>query len=504
MKAAGSDSLPRPAALGLPSLPVVLALAALAGAFVAISGGVAGTRAIYYSAVLGAIGVGGGIALTRREPARFAFLALIAALPFADVPIPPARLGIRIFDVVMLPLAITLIVRRMLAWPADRGRLFPAPVFAVAWLMFGACIALSLYPVASLLSLVIGLAVYTFFLFALDELRREGGFERLAALWTSALLLLSLGLLVDYFFRVNLSLRGGNLNQLSWAMGQEIWRAGGFFQDPQKAGAFLASMIPFLVVLAARGRFANPKLRYFVWASIVLGAAAIVTSIARGAIVACLVVSVFALFAFNRWHSGLKLLAAAAAIAAALCAVIVPGDVWLDLLPDAVAARLAHLGEDFQNRLMIWFDTWEMFAEHPLAGVGPGGFQTYLIETRPGITGYYGIGVAQGAHYVPEQPESGYLKILYESGIIGAFAALLLIGDTLRRAFAVLRRAPAGSPVRSEVVAALAGLATFAVTFSTLFTLGDPRVAALLMFLLAVIWRHSLAEGPQLARRGRA
>lgn len=477
---------PRGPAAGL---PVAICGAAIAGIFVAIAGGLAGPRAIYYSAVVGLIAVGAFIAATRREPARFAFLALFAALPFADVPVPPGRLGIRVFDLVMLVLAAVLLARRLGRHGREQPPLLPSGSIAFAWFAFLVCAICSLYPVVSLQMAVVGIAIYTFFLWTLAELGRERGFERLAALLAVVLIVVSLGLFADALLHQNLSLRGGNLNQQSWSMGREIWRAGGFFQDPQKAGAFLASLIAFLVVLAARGRFAGSRLRYLVLAAIPVGIAAIFTTIARGAIVACLVGSAVALFAFNRWGGVVKLLTACTLVVIGLLFAILPADSLQSLVPGAVATRFARLSADFDIRLMIWTDTWDMFAKHPATGIGPGSFQSYLIDTRPGMVGYYGIGVEQGANYVPEQPESGYFKILYEGGILGALAMLFVAGDVLRRAFRVIARGPESA--RTESIAVLAALATFAVTFATLYTAGDARIAAFLMFLLAVLWHHT-------------
>ena len=105
-------------------------------------------------------------------------------------------------------------------------------------------------------------------------------------------------------------------------------------------------------------------------------------------------------------------------------------------------------------------------------------------------------GEAAGVSYVPDQPESGYLKILYEGGILGTLATLLIIGASLRRAVAALASRSTGLDQRSEVIAALAGLAAFASTFTTLFTATDPRLLALLAILLAVVWRSSLPPAP--------
>src|SRR5688572_32787123 len=73
-------------------LAVVLAGAAVAGTMVAVVGSsMAGTRAIYFAAVFGLIVIGGLVAVTRPEPLRFVFLALVLCMPIAGTPVPPAR-----------------------------------------------------------------------------------------------------------------------------------------------------------------------------------------------------------------------------------------------------------------------------------------------------------------------------------------------------------------------------------------------------------------------------
>jgi O-antigen ligase len=335
-------------------------------------------------------------------------------------------------------------------------------------------------------------ALHTFFWFALAEQRRSNGFERLVLLLAGVLLVMALGVFADHVLRMNLSLRGANLNQLTYLAGLEIYRAGGFFQDPQRAGAFLATLVTFLLVLTLRGRFASPKIRAAIWLAIVAGLAALPLTMSRGAILACLAVSALALFVFNAWHTHVKVLVAALSITVALVVTQTSFDVWLDVLPTTMRERFLRIGEEFASRWFIWFDTWEMFAEQPLTGIGLGSFRSYLLETRPGTFNYYGIGAAAGVPYVPDQPESGYLKILYEGGLLGSLAALLVAGEAVRRGLAVIADRAASSTARTECIAALAGLTTFGLTFVTLFTIGDARLGALLALLLAVIWHRSL------------
>ncbi len=304
---------------------------------------------------------------------------------------------------------------------------------------------------------------------------------------------MTIGLCADHFLHMNLSLRGSALNQsLMSESGLTIYRAGGFFQDPQKAGAYLACTITFLLLLSVRGRFRGTPMRYLVGAAIAIGLGGLATTISRSAILACLSVSAITLLAFNSWNAAVKVVILGGVIAIAMSMTLMPAATWLNILPATVVDRFVTLQEDLEIRRKIWFDTWDMFADHPLTGIGPGSFRAYLIETQPTVLDHYGYGAETGISYIPDQPESGYLKILYEGGILGSIAALLVAGDALRRAMALVASKYANPDARTESVAALAAIITFGTTFVTLYTPSDPRVGALFSFFLAVIWHRSL------------
>ncbi len=467
------------ASLVVPALVLVAGL--LAGMVTAVIGSLAGERAIYYVAVFGLIVFGGIVAVTRTEPLRFVFLALIACFPIADVIVPPGRLGLTVFPVVMIALTMGLIGKKLLASSKASEPLFPTPSLLIAWLFAVPCVVMSKYPSISLNAFIGIFAIYTFFLFVL------------VLLWSVVSLILAAGLFVDHFLHVSLSVQGNNLNQLAYAGSLEIYRAGGFFQDPQKGGAFLACMITFLLVLSVRGRFRGMRMRFVVWAAIAVGSVALVTTISRSAILACLLVSGLALFAFNKWNAAAKLALMGSMVLLVIVMALMPIETWRNIVPAAITERFVTLGKDLEVRRNIWFDTWNMFADHPLAGIGLGSFRPFLIETRPTVFNFYGIASERGVAYVPDQPESGYFKILYEGGIAGSIAALLVAGDALRRAAPIIAGSDSNPDARTEGIAALAALITFGLTFVTLFTVGDARVAAILAFLLAVIWHRSLS-----------
>ena len=487
---AASSSLPA----AILMIAVLAGIAAFAGMAIAVIGGMAGYRAIYYVAVLGLFAIGALVTLTRKEPLRFAFLALIACLPIAAAEVPPGRLELTIFHAVIFALMIWGLARQVGGSTRTFESFFPTRAILIAFVLLVPCIAFSQYPLWSLQQFVVkNLVAYVFFLFALEELKRDNAFERLVMLLSIVAIVMAAGLFVDHFLHMNLSLRGSNLNQSSISeSGLSIYRAGGFFQDPQRAGSYLAFMITFLLLLNIRGRFSGQKLRFLAWAAIAVSLAALVTTISRTAIMACLSVSALTFFLFNRWNAVAKMLIVGSMFVVVSSMTMISVETWLKIFPVTVVDRFAYMGKELDHRLAIWADTTDMFTDHPITGIGIASFRPYLIETRPGVVNYYDIGRAEGVAYVPDQPESGYLKIFYEGGIVGSLAALIVLIDVLRRALAVVTARKVSEDARTEVIAALAALAVFCVTFVSLYTISEERIAALFGIFLAVILNRSL------------
>lgn len=472
----------------------VIAIAVLAGALTAMTGSLAGVRAIYYVGLPAAALLALAIAVSRPEPLRFLFLALIAVLPLANFTVPPGRLRLTAFDVATVALALGFVLRKMFAPPGPDTQLFPTRSLALIWLLLLPCAMFALYPFQSTFVLALMFGAYVFFLFTLQELRRPGGLELLVGLLCAAVLVVVAGICIDHFLHVNLSFGSGNPNQVSLtADAVSIWRAGGFFQDPQKAGGFLAASLGFLLVLGIRGRFRGTWLQALLWVALLGGVPALLMTVSRAAMLSFVVVSSMALVLLSNWPAMIRVVGIGAMVVLATILFLSP-DLLVSLLPDQIAARMADQQSDWEFRKSIWFDTWDMFANQPLTGIGFGAFQHYLLDTRPMVFNYYGIGEGTGTIYVPDQPESGYFKIFYETGILGSLAALLLIVETLRRAGVGMLRHKAHPHARSEIAASLAGLIAMSFTFAAQFTLGDARMLMLLLIMMAMIWRYSLPE----------
>jgi len=484
---------------GISLLPLtVVGVAVLFGTLAAMVGSAAGARAIYYIGVPAVAALGLAIALTRPEPLRFMFLALVAVLPLVNFPVPPGRLRLTAFDVATAVLSLGFLLRKMFAPSQVDTQLFPARSLALVWLLLLPCALLARYPLQSTVTLALLFGAYVFFLFAIQELRRPGGMERLAGLLCVAIIVVFAGLCIDHYLHLNLNFGGSNPNQISRTGTMTVWRAGGFFQDPQKAGAFLATSMAFLLVLGVRGRFRATWLQWLLWVALLAGVAGLVMTVSRAAMLSFVIVSAIALVLLSNWPAMLRMLGIGAMVVL-MTVVFLSPELLVALLPEQLAARMADQQADWAFRKTIWFDTWDMFANQPLTGIGFGAFQHYLLDTRPLVFNYYGIGESTGTMYVPDQPESGFFKILYETGILGSLAALILLAETLRRAGAGMLRHKANPNARSEIAAALAGLISLGFTFAAQFTTGDARLLMLLLIMLAVVWRHTLSESPQTA-----
>ena len=101
----------------------------------------------------------------------------------------------------------------------------------------------------------------------------------------------------------------------------------------------------------------------------------------------------------------------------------------------------AEQGTPFGNRWVYWRNTARMIADHPVFGVGTGGFQTGYASYVRGVEGWQGTETGD--------PHNQYLKFQGEQGVFGLAAFLFFIWWTLRW--------PAPMPWRALAAAGLIG-----------------------------------------------
>jgi O-antigen ligase len=183
-------------------------------------------------------------------------------------------------------------------------------------------------------------------------------------------------------------------------------------------------------------------------------------------------------------------LALRAVAAVALVALVSVAVVWVG--GERVVSNLSTVGEELgaQNeeaatrwntrRVDIWRATWEMFKDHPFAGVGFGGYWAAIPQYHD----------ASG-EYVPQQAHNDYLELLASGGLVGACLFLFFVFVFLRRARETLHSDDAFR--RAAALGALAGL--FGVAVHSLFDFGLHMTAnaALFVALIVIATAHAPA-----------
>jgi O-antigen ligase len=174
-------------------------------------------------------------------------------------------------------------------------------------------------------------------------------------------------------------------------------------------------------------------------------------------------------------------LAARAFVAVALVALVSVAVVWVG--GERVVSNLSTVGEELEargpeaatrwntRRVDIWRATWEMFKEHPFAGVGFGGYWAAIPKYHD----------ASG-EYVPQQAHNDYLELLASGGVIGFAIFVCFVFIFLRRARETLRRG--GAFRRAASAGALA--AVFGVAVHSLFDFGLHMTANAALFVALV------------------
>ncbi len=416
--------------------------------------------------------------MTRSDQLGSLLLISIALIPVLGFKVPPARIGITGLDVVTLTVTLLIIYRRYLK--QELIDLFPSTLLILPICMIIPSVIFSIEPITSFLCFIRIIAFY-FLLVALlhyfqDKSWRNRFFEALVF----SLFLTSASVILERLTGINLSLgyHPGKITESGMII---IRRYSGFFQDPQKAAQFMACTAAYVVVLVCRGIIHERKQILFSWITLTISVIAILITATRASILAGLPLIIGTAVFFNRFRPIYKLIFTCVVVATmiALICFISPRRTIDYLLPQSARARLEHRRQAFLGRLQIWQKTWHIFKEKPITGIGLGNYQEYLMRENPTLRSLHRLG-----GYVPNMPESGYLKILYEGGILGALGCLFLIGGIVYSGFKIVTTK---STQRGRVLvwSTLFGLAVFMATFLTVFTISDPRnaILPLLLFL---------------------
>jgi len=214
--------------------------------------------------------------------------------------------------------------------------------------------------------------------------------------------------------------RGGDVGFFTGS-GALVTRVAAGFEQPNQLAGFLVMLVPFLIAAL----ILRVPARWLGAAALVVAVTGIVLTFSRSALVALLVVPLF--FLRVRWT---LVLAPFAAVLLVLSA------------PDVLTERFSTLsadGTDIATRVDFWRAGITIFVEHPLLGVGPGGYAEAYSEAR-----------LPGKQFLPgtlfEPPPHAHNLLINtgaEQGLLGLSALVALIAGAL----AVAGRARIGSTI---------------------------------------------------------
>ena len=156
------------------------------------------------------------------------------------------------------------------------------------------------------------------------------------------------------------------------------------------------------------------------------------------------------------------------------------------VVPIEVVKRFEKTESSFEGRFQVWKDSWHVFLDNPLTGIGPGTYQEYLMRKTPQLR----RAKEKGA-FVPRQPENGYLKILYETGLLGIVGIFYFLWGFGKQLYKNLQQKNEIEVVSRSLAMGL-GLLVFLATFITLFTISDARNAIIPVLLFSLLFADNL------------
>jgi O-antigen ligase len=215
------------------------------------------------------------------------------------------------------------------------------------------------------------------------------------------------------------------------------YRAAGPLGDANDFAFFLVAAVPVALALRSYGR----RRLWTLCAGLCL--AGIAGSLSRGAALGLVVVTLWAVVAGHVRPRTAAWSAAFVVAALALVAVLVPA-----LVSEKIQAKNKVASTNVDERVIRWVVSTEMATDHPLLGIGPGGFITHYDR-------YVGDRDLNPEHELAVAHQM-YLEVAAELGFVG-LGAFLLVG------VAGWRSAGAGGALGAGVRGAILGMAVAAV-----------------------------------------
>jgi O-antigen ligase len=394
---------------------------------------------------------------THRNTLYIGFILI--AFPFMGIDLMPSMFSLRIFDFISITFLILFYKKRKkVAVNQFASRILSFSFFMlIAVFVFNTFIGRELNASFYVSSLQL-FTVTVFAKIVFDEFVHDENLLSRIIPWFRFMLLFSLlFLLMQLFFGTAFTFsKSPNIN----IDGGIVTRFPAYFQDPQKYAQFLAALsFPVLLVSHKENKYSMQGICLFVLALIALlytgGRAALL-----GWVAGFFILMIFTSKRFKFILLGLLLI------------LIYAGYQFQDYLP---ILKRASIGDSYAFRNEIWHDAFKIFLKYPLTGIGFGEYANYVSVHHPDQFWIQDNDVTYFDH-----PESGYLKLLVEFGLFGFLPLIVLMIYPVINGFKIYFKNLSTIHLLFSI-----SLITWIIGFSTVYSLGDIRIAILITTISA-------------------
>jgi O-antigen ligase len=395
-----------------------------------------------------------------KDIKRTYVLGVLYLLPFIDLMITPVRLGaFSVFDVITY--FTLLFTAHQITFSTKSISLYAFLfILLLGVLLFGGLF--SDYVSNSMLNLLKFLSIFIYAKILINECLEDDSFFESVI---KALRFSCIASIIFLFIQVIVGLEFSFATELNPNTEVETGtRYPSFFQDPQKYAQFLA-MLSFLFLINLKKEQERQLVNYSMFIAVIL------SIFLTGGRAALLGLSVGFMVVFLFGEIRYKVIGVLGAAVGYLSLLIFPKYL-------IVFNREENVDDSYDFRYRIWMEAVEIFTEHPMLGIGIGNYQNYVMKHAQDQ--YW---VLNDVVFYYDHPESGYLKILTEFGIIGFIITVLFILVPITSSvIAYFRRQN-----NFNVFFLIAAIVSWLISFISVYSISDKRIFIVVVTLVCLL-----------------
>lgn len=386
---------------------------------------------------------------------KFVFIAF----PFMGIDLLPSFISTTIFVFITIVFLLFFYKRRQIIYTSSFSY-FNLFLFLFSSLTVG----LLLSPDLSRDTITDSIQLLSIFFFAkvlVDELKHDDDFRNAILQCMKLTLIFSL-LFLGIQFVLGPSFSFAKSQNINVAGGMSI-RYPSFFQDPQKYAQYLSASSLLMLLLPGKTKGSTSQI------GLILCGLSMIALLFTGGRAA-----------LGGWLLGLLviILLGNAQYRVAVIAITAIVSLFIYIYSDAIPIfKRDDLADAYAFRYAIWQDAYAIFLDHPFFGIGLGNYANYVSIHNPD---QYWISDNEVTLY--DHPESGYLKLLTEFGIIGFLVAMFFIIKPIYTGIVTYFKTK-----DLTLVIMVSSIFTWMIGFYTVYSFGDIRIKILIISVVCML-----------------